>query len=169
MKFTWHIERRMIQDLKDYHKNPRKITKDQLNHIKKSIEKFGFIDMPVVNLDNTIIAGHQRIKILKRQGWEEIQVQVPDRLLSEKEVEELNFRHNNNHGYNDDDILANQYDMEELKDWGYEYLQDTEQKDEKKKKPRVEFEFDSQDELHEFVEEIEANVKTTFAKMKVKV
>jgi hypothetical protein len=57
---TWHIEKRKISELKDYGKNPRILKEDQEIHLRISLEKFGIIDKPIINLDNTIIGGHQR-------------------------------------------------------------------------------------------------------------
>jgi ParB-like chromosome segregation protein Spo0J len=88
---TWHLEKRKIKDLKDYSKNPRKLTVEQADHLKTSLEKFGIIDKPFVNLDNILIGGHQRVKILKKMGHKEIEVYVPDRNLDDKEIEELNI------------------------------------------------------------------------------
>jgi ParB-like chromosome segregation protein Spo0J len=33
------------------------------------METFGIAEKPVVNTDNTIIGGHQRLKILKKMGY----------------------------------------------------------------------------------------------------
>lgn len=116
---TWHIEKRKISDLKAYHKNPRYLTKDQETELLVSIDNFGLIDKPFINLDNTIIGGHQRIQILKKLEHTEIEVNVPNRALEEWEVEELNIRHNKNTGDWDYDILANQFEVEDLLDWGF--------------------------------------------------
>lgn len=115
----WHIEHRNINDLKSYHKNPRKISKYQMDHLKKSISQFGLIDKPFINTDNVIIGGHQRIQVLKKMGHKEIDVYVPNVTLSEKQTEELNVRHNKNTGEWDFDILANQFETTDLLEWGF--------------------------------------------------
>jgi ParB-like chromosome segregation protein Spo0J len=115
----WHIEKRKISSLKDYYKNPRTLSKDQEEHLKISLSKFGLIDKPIINLDNTIIGGHQRKRTLKKMGYKEIEVNVPNRLLNEKEIEELNIRLNKNTGDFDFDVLANQWDPLELLNWGF--------------------------------------------------
>lgn len=115
----WKLEKRKLSSLKKYPKNPRFISKEDFSHLQKSIGKFGLIDKPIVNTDNTIIGGHQRIQVLQKQGIKEVECWVPDRELDEKEVEELNIRHNKNTGEFDFDILANQFEVEDLIGWGF--------------------------------------------------
>lgn len=165
----WHLEKRKISDLKEFAKNPRKITKTQFDHIKASIEKFGLIDKPFINTDNTIIGGHQRLRILQRLGYDELEVQVPNRSLTEKEVEELNYRHNENSGDWDYDILANQYELSDLLMWGEDPLNsEKEEKPVKTRKPQVIFEFDSESAMNEQSVLIEEASLIWNAKMKIK-
>lgn len=116
---TWNLEKRKISQLKDYEKNPRKLTKDQELQLSESIEKFGIIDKPIVNSDNILIGGHQRKRVLKKLGYKEVECYVPSRHLTEKEVEELNVRLNKNVGEWDFDILANQFEVLDLIEWGF--------------------------------------------------
>lgn len=115
----WHLEIRKISDLKDYHKNPRTLSKQDADHLQKSLEKFGLIDKPIINPDGVIIGGHQRKRILKKIGLKEIECWVPDKPLEVKEIEELNIRLNRNTGEWDWDILANQFEVTDLVDWGF--------------------------------------------------
>ena len=114
----WKLEKRKISDLKDYPKNPRQLTKEQEHHLRTSLEKFGLIDKIIINQDNTIIGGHQRKKTLKKLEYKEVECMVPDRLLDEKEVEELNIRLNRG-GEFDWDILANSYEINDLLEYGF--------------------------------------------------
>lgn len=116
---NWHLETRKISDLKDHPKNPRKLDKDQEEHLRKSLEKFGLIDKPIVNLDNQIIGGHQRKNVLKKMKLKEVECFVPDHLLSPDEVDELNIRLNRNTGDWDYDILKD-WDPDKLVDWGFD-------------------------------------------------
>lgn len=116
---TWKIETRKISELKDYSKNPRKLSPQQAEHLKTSLQKFGLIDKPIINLDNTIIGGHQRKKTLKKLGIKEIEVNVPDRHLTEKEVEELNIRLNKNTGEWDFKTLEVDWQINDLLEWGF--------------------------------------------------
>jgi ParB-like chromosome segregation protein Spo0J len=116
---NWILEKRKLSALKPHKKNPRKLSKHDAMHLEKGMEKFGLIDKPIINADDTIIGGHQRISILKKQGVKEIDVYVPQRLLTEKEVDELNIRLNRNAGEFDYDILANQWSTDDLYTWGF--------------------------------------------------
>ena len=136
----WKIETRNIKDLKNHPKNPRRLTKDQYDHLKTSIDKFGLIDKPIVNLDNTIIGGHQRIQLLKKEKKKTVECWVPSNLIEEKDVDELNVRLNRGGSW-DFDQLANCYDIPDLLDWGFtiqefdiESLADP--KEEKEEKPK---------------------------------
>lgn len=60
-----------------------------------------------------------RKRILEKMGKKVVDCWVPSRELTEKEVEELNIRHNKNTGDWDDEILANQWESYELMEWGF--------------------------------------------------
>jgi len=120
-KITWRTEKRRVRDLIPFEYNPRKLTKKQYEDLKKSLQKFDLADIPVINLDNTIIGGHQRIKILADLGRldDEIEVRVPNRMLTDEELRELNLRLNKNIGEWDFDLLAN-FDEGLLLEVGFE-------------------------------------------------
>ncbi len=115
----WKVETRKLKELKSHPKNPRILTKVQHEHLKKSIGKFGLADKPIINLDGMVIGGHQRLKILKELGSKEIEVLVPDRLLNENEVDEFCIRLNKNTGEWDFECLANEWEVNDLIDWGF--------------------------------------------------
>lgn len=164
---TWHVEMRVIKDLKEYHKNPRKITNAQFDHLKVSLTKFGLIDLPFINLDNTIIGGHQRLKVLQKMGYKECNVNVPSRQLNDKEVEELNYRHNENGGFFDYDMLANKYEMTDLMLWGDNPLK-AEEVQPKAKKAKAIFEFKTQEALQSAVESLQELSLILDANLKIK-
>ena len=115
----WRIEIKKIKDLIVHPKNPRVLTKEQNKQLKESIAKFGLADKPIINTDNTIIGGHQRLKVMKELGEREVECWVPEILLTEKQVEEMNVRLNKNIGSFDWDILANEFEVEDLLLWGF--------------------------------------------------
>ena len=123
MKIAWHNEKRRIRELIPYVANPRQITDKQAADLKASLDKFGIADPIVINTDNTIIGGHQRKKILETlMGVDpdfEIDVRVPDRELSIDEARELNVRLNKNVAGWDFDVLANNFELDDLKEWGF--------------------------------------------------
>ena len=86
-----NIEKRSIKDLKPAEYNPRKaLTPDDAEYqkIKRSIEKFGYIDPIIINKDGTIIGGHQRHTVLSDLGYTEADVVVVD--LSKDDEKALN-------------------------------------------------------------------------------
>ena len=123
-EITWHNEKRAIRDLIPYEVNPRQITNKQAKDLKASLAKFGIADPIIINTDNMIIGGHQRKKILETLlGYDpdyQIDVRVPDRELSIDEARELNVRLNKNVADWDFDILANNFELDDLLDWGFD-------------------------------------------------
>jgi len=63
---NWKLETRPIEELTPHHKNPRKLSKHDAEHLQSSMERFGVIDKPIINPDGKIIGGHQRLAILAK-------------------------------------------------------------------------------------------------------
>ena len=120
-KLKWHTEKRKVNDLIPYENNPRIMTEKQKNDLQKSLEKFDLVEIPATDLDNKIIAGHQRLKIMQLldRGEEEIDVRIPNRKLTDDEFREYNLRSNKNIGDWNLDMLAN-LDEDLLLDVGFE-------------------------------------------------
>lgn len=121
-KITWTLKLLEIDTLTDYAKNPRSLTDAQFKQLKTSLDKFGMIDKPIINLDeaHTVIGGHQRLRVLRHEGVKACECWLPDRMLDEREVEELNIRLNKNTGAWDFEILANEWEYDDLLDWGFD-------------------------------------------------
>ena len=117
------IERIEISKLKPATYNPRQISKRQYKDLEESIDKFGLVDPIIVNKDMTIIGGHQRYKIWEDKAREskmdDITIPCVVLELNKEQERELNIRLNKSGGEWDMDILANEFDVEELKDWGF--------------------------------------------------
>lgn len=118
-KIEWCLKSMAIKFLKDNPKNPRQIDKRVQGKLAVFIEKFGLIDKPIINLDDTIIGGHQRIRILKKQKAKLVECWVPNRMLDEKEIDEMCVGLNLHQGTWDFDILANQWDAIDLLEYGF--------------------------------------------------
>ena len=115
----WQIEKRNIDELKGYEKNPRKFTDKGLKDLKKSLENCGDANIITINKDNTVLGGHARLTVMKQLGYKEVDVKVPDRLLNDKECQEIVIRLNaNTAGEWDFEKLEADFDTEELEDWG---------------------------------------------------
>ena len=118
---VWRTETRKVDDLVPNAKNPRSLSAKQKADLEASITKFNLVEIPAVNTDNQVLAGHQRLKIMKAlgRGQDEIDVRVPDRTLTEKECEEYMLRSNKNTGSWDMEMLQ-AFDTEFLLDIGFD-------------------------------------------------
>jgi len=120
---VWTEELRHVGDLKEWDRNPRRITDEQAKHLAKSLIKFGYADPIIVNVDDTIVGGHMRLRVMRQAGLihdsDEIAVRVPNRALDEDEFEELAVRLNKNSGTWDWDKLAADFDQTDLREWGF--------------------------------------------------
>lgn len=119
-EILWRNEKRKVAELKDHPKNPRVFTKKGMEDLTRSIQECGYVETIAINLDNTILSGHARKKVLLAAGITEVDVRVPERMLNEKEAETVLIRMNKNvAGEFDFEILANEYEISELKDFGF--------------------------------------------------
>ena len=115
-----NIEKIEINKLKAATYNPRQISTKQYKDLKESINKFGLVDPIIVNKCYTIIGGHQRYKICKDLDYKDIGCIILD--LNKEQERELNIRLNKNTGDFDMDILANEFDIDQLVDWGFKHI-----------------------------------------------
>jgi ParB-like chromosome segregation protein Spo0J len=135
-KLEWETKKIPLSSVKEFEHNPRQLSKKQYQDLKKSLQKFDYVEVAAVDYDNTLIAGHQRLRVLRELKGDdiEIDVRVPNRKLTEKEFKEYLVRSNKNTGEWDYDILANTYEIQELIEYGFseeelqvndtEYMQD---------------------------------------------
>lgn len=146
----WHNEKRKVKDLIPWDKNPRKLSEEAKNQLEKSLSKFSLVEIPAINLDNKIIAGHQRtyLMMLQGKGEQEIDVRVPNRMLTDEEYKEYNLRSNKNTGEWDFDVLAF-FEEDILKDVGF-----TGQEMDKIFKGDKEDDFDADKEVEKIVEPV---------------
>lgn len=113
------IEQVKISELKPAQYNPRQLKKSQFEALRESLDKFGFVDPVVVNKkNNVIVGGHQRVKVWQDLGNEMVPVFWVD--LDEAEERRLNVTLNAVTGEWDFDILANQFDVDDLEEWGFD-------------------------------------------------
>lgn len=139
---VWTNEIRKIKALKDFEKNPRQITEEQFERLKQSLQNFGYVEPIVIDTDCTIIAGHMRVRALRKLNGNkgDIEVRVPNRPLTERERDEYTIISNKVRGDWDYDIMSDNWDMDMLLDLGFipgDFGIDmimTEEKEEKPKK-----------------------------------
>ena len=113
---------RKLSDMKKLDGNPRKITQEQLETLKQSIErnKDYFEARPLI-LSNRmgeliVIAGNQRYEACKQLGIEECPTVLLEGLTEERE-KEIIIRDNVSNGEWDEELLQ-EWDSELLNDWG---------------------------------------------------
>ncbi len=117
-QIIWSEETRAISTLRPLEKNPRRISKVEFDRLVDKIKRLGYSNRIKINLNNTIVGGHQRLKALKQLGWLEVKVLSPSRLLTEKEFRESVITDNLSAGEHDFDILSNEWDAPELVEFG---------------------------------------------------
>ena len=100
--------------------NPRQISTKQYKDLKESIRKFDLCDPIIINKDMTVIGGHQRLKICKELKYDKVDCVILD--LTKEQEKELNIRLNKSGGEWDMDLLSN-FEIEELKDWGFKEIE----------------------------------------------
>jgi hypothetical protein len=105
--------------LKTNPNNPRLIRKDQLNKLVQSLRDFPEMleARPiVVNPDYVVLGGNMRLQAAKEAGLAEVPVYVAS--WEEAKAKEFVIKDNIGYGEWDWDILANEWDAEDLNDWG---------------------------------------------------
>ena len=113
------IETKAINDIKLNPNNPRIIKDDKFKKLVESIKSFPeMLDIRpiVVNKDMIILGGNMRYKASKEAGLKEVPVIVAG--FTEEQEREFLIKDNVSGGEWDWDMLANEWDKEELEEWG---------------------------------------------------
>ena len=100
--------------------NPRIIKDHKFKKLVNSIEEFPEmlkLRPIVVNKQMEILGGNMRYKACKRVGLKEVYIIKADN-LTDKQTEEFIVKDNVGFGEWDWDILANEWDVKELEEWG---------------------------------------------------
>ena len=103
--------------------NPRIIKDDKFKKLVQSIKDFPEmlnIRPIVVNKDMIILGGNMRYKACKEAGLKEIPVIITD--LSKDKQREFLIKDNTSGGEWDWEVLANEWDSEELEAWGLDLV-----------------------------------------------
>jgi DNA modification methylase len=120
-KLEWRTEKRRLSDLISFGGNPQVQDERSLKSLTKSLKQYGLVEIPVIDADNTLLAGHGRKEALETmgQGDTEIDVRVPSRPLTKDEREKYLLVSNAVHGSWDYDLLR-QFDTGLLLDIGFD-------------------------------------------------
>ena len=125
------VKYRAISEIKELPNNPRTITKEDFDRLKDSIidNPEYFEGRPLILSDRTgelvVLAGNQRLRAAKAVGLKEVPTIVLPGLTEEKE-KEIIIRDNVSNGRWDMELLANDFDLQDLADWGVDVNIDAE-------------------------------------------
>jgi DNA modification methylase len=115
------IVNKNISDLHFAYYNPRKMSKDQFNDLKNSLNGFGVVQPAVVNVNekrrNIVVGGEQRIKAAKKLGIKTFPCVEVD--LDIDREKELNVRLNKISGEWDLEKLRDNFDFTQLINLGF--------------------------------------------------
>jgi DNA modification methylase len=108
-----------INTVKANPNNPRIIKDDKFAKLVKSIKEFP--DMLnvrpiVVNKDMVVLGGNMRLKAIKEAGYKEVAIEIVD--WTEQQQKEFIVKDNVGYGEWDWNDLANNWDADQLQDWG---------------------------------------------------
>jgi ParB-like chromosome segregation protein Spo0J len=108
-----------ISEIKVNPNNPRLIKDDKFKKLVQSIKDFPEmlnIRPIVVNQDMVILGGNMRFKACKEAGLKEVPIIITD--LTEEQQREFLIKDNVSGGQWDWDILANEWNTDDLENWG---------------------------------------------------
>ena len=108
-----------ISEIKSNPNNPRIIKDGKFRKLVESIKAFpemANVRPIVVNTDMIVLGGNMRLKAMKEAGWKEAPIQIVD--WDEQKQKEFIVKDNVGFGEWDWDDLANNWEVEELTDWG---------------------------------------------------
>lgn len=112
-----------ISEIKLNPNNPRLIKDDKFKKLVQSIKDFPEmleIRPIIVNKDMIILGGNMRYKACKEAGLKDVPVKVVD--LTEDQQREFLIKDNTSGGEWDWEVLANEWDNEELESWGLDLV-----------------------------------------------
>ena len=114
-----------LSEIKPNPNNPRLIKDDKFKKLCQSIKDFPeMLELRpiVVNKDHIILGGNMRYKAAKEIGLKEIPVTIAD--LTPEQEREFLIKDNTSGGEWDWEVLANEWNSEELEAWGLDLPED---------------------------------------------
>ena len=113
------MQKAKISDIKVNPNNPRLIKDDKFKKLVQSIKDFPeMLDIRpiVVNKDMIILGGNMRYKACKEAGLKEVPIIITN--LTEEQQREFLIKDNTSGGEWDWNMIANEWDVEQLAEWG---------------------------------------------------
>lgn len=108
-----------VNELKENPNNPRFIRDSKFEQLVKSIREFPemlSVRKLVVNKDYIVLGGNMRLKAIKEAGVKEVDIEVVD--WNEEKEKEFIVKDNLGYGEWDFEMLANEWEVESLTEWG---------------------------------------------------
>ena len=113
------VTKAKIKDVKVNPNNPRLIKDDKFKKLVQSIKEFPeMLDIRhiVVNKDMVILGGNMRYKACVEAGLKEVPIIIAD--LTDEQQREFLIKDNVSGGEWDFDMLANEWEVKQLEEWG---------------------------------------------------
>ncbi len=112
-----------LSEIKQNPNNPRLIKDEKFQKLVKSIKEFPkmmALRPMIINSDNIVLGGNMRLKALKELGYKEVPDDWVKRAedLTEEETRRFIIADNVGFGEHDWELLQNDWDIDELEDWG---------------------------------------------------
>lgn len=104
--------------------NPRTMRKEKFDKLMKSIRDLPEMtearDLLVYPHDGkfVVLGGNMRLRAYRELGWKEVPCCILPEGIAADKLREMVLQDNNPFGETDWDMIANEWDVEELKDWG---------------------------------------------------
>jgi ParB-like chromosome segregation protein Spo0J len=108
-----------VSQIKPNPNNPRVIKDDNFQKLVQSLKSFpemSNVRPIVVNQDMIVLGGNMRLKAMKEAGWKEAPVEVVD--WDEQKQKEFIIKDNVGFGEWDWQMIAADWDTEQLNEWG---------------------------------------------------
>ena len=147
--------------------NPRIIRDEKFKKLVRSLSAFPTMSLVrplVIDENNVVLGGNMRLRAMQESGWTEVPViQVTD--WSEDKKREFIAKDNIGYGEWNWEVLANEWDVVELEEWGLDVpkIDETTEIDEQEADPTVlEVKADSLEQLDDLADELKGrgfNVK----------
>jgi len=113
------MQRVPIGTIKNNPNNPRVIKDDKFKKLVQSIKdlpEMAEVRPVVVNTDMVVLGGNMRLKAMREAGWKDVPIHVVD--WDEDKQRQFIIKDNVSGGEWDWEMLANEWDTEELQEWG---------------------------------------------------
>jgi len=164
-----------ISEIKSNPNNPRLIKDDKFKKLVKSIQEFPEmlkLRPIVVNNEMIVLGGNMRLKACIEAGLKEVYILKADDLTEEQQKEFI-VKDNVGFGEWDWDVLANEWDTDDLENWGLSlpvFMDEPSYEDligeEKNKPASMKITFTSPEQLQKAEIEIQKQILTTLISMR---